>query len=78
MEARITSVILAGATLAGAYVQSKGYVSGVTKSIPIISGAGDVALGALIAIASFYVNKGEISDIGIAFGVGYGVSALLA
>ncbi len=74
-ESQKAALLLGATATIGAYVQSKGYGSAITKYIPF-GNLADLALGVILAGAGIYFD-GEWGDYLIAFGTGYALSSVL-
>jgi len=72
-----TSALLLGATATiGAWAESKGVGSAITKYLPVSGQIADILIGVVIAGLGFYFD-GQWGDYAIAFGTGYLLGAVL-
>jgi hypothetical protein len=75
-EAQTSAFLLGATATVGAFAESKGVGSILTKYLPVSGQIADVIIGGVIAGLGLYFD-GQWGDYAIAFGTGYLLGAVL-
>jgi hypothetical protein len=75
-ESQKAAFLLGATATVGAWIESKGFGSGLLSSFGLSGQMTDIAIGLAIAGAGFYLD-GEWGDYLIAFGTGYVLASVL-